>query len=429
MRRHNNVFEDDFALDDGYMSDDNQRTSKRDDDAPPKPDSHAPVAFPHDAPPAPPPVRNAPSAKVGAAAVGLDSLSMSDDDGDDVSDSAYLEEPGRPRAGRALTSSTGEDYVEGPETLRVVDGFLDPALAAELRGTFDARFEDPRELHENRFVWDYWRVPQQYDLHRTFAADYFGDTDAYDRLEDALLAFGQRELGCAAMTPVWLSYYVDGNGQELHCDNPHGPWAFVLSLTEWDDDVARRAFEGGETMLLKQAVLDFWRGFPGGAMEFGDIVDLVEPRFNRLTVFDPRIPHGVRQVRGTRDPRRGRLVLHGWFTDPEPFFDDDAGVDGAEASDALNAALGPLFAELGQMPRAYGTLTVRLTIDGGTGEVDGLEWLTDTLMPDRGECLDVEDVRAQVLDVVEARLMTAQMPAREDGSDESWCITLPLVFD
>ncbi len=26
---------------------------------------------------------------------------------------------------------------------------------------------------------------------------------------------------------------------------------------------------------------------------------------------DPRFPHGVRQVQGTRDPRKGRLVLHG----------------------------------------------------------------------------------------------------------------------
>ena len=45
-------------------------------------------------------------------------------------------------------------------------------------------------------------------------------------------------------------------------------------------------------------------------------VHLVEPRFNRLTVFDGRYPHGVRPVEGTRDPLKARLVLHGWFTDP-----------------------------------------------------------------------------------------------------------------
>ena len=46
----------------------------------------------------------------------------------------------------------------------------------------------------------------------------------------------------------------------------------------------------------------------------------VEPLFNQLTIFDGRIPHGVRQVEGTRDPLLGRLVLHGWFTQPSPFF-------------------------------------------------------------------------------------------------------------
>lgn len=25
-----------------------------------------------------------------------------------------------------------------------------------------------------------------------------------------------------------------------------------------------------------------------------------------------RIPHGVRQVEGVRDPAKGRIVLHGW---------------------------------------------------------------------------------------------------------------------
>ena len=50
-------------------------------------------------------------------------------------------------------------------------------------------------------------------------------------LEDALLAYGETHLGCSAITPLWLSCYVHGCRQELHADVPHGPWAFVLSLT------------------------------------------------------------------------------------------------------------------------------------------------------------------------------------------------------
>ena len=62
-------------------------------------------------------------------------------------------------------------------------------------------------------------------------------------------------------------------------------------------------------MILKPHVLDYWRSFqPGIGLEEKHFIDTVEPRFNRLTVFDPRFPHGVRPVKGTRDPLKGRLV-------------------------------------------------------------------------------------------------------------------------
>ena len=85
-------------------------------------------------------------------------------------------------------------------------------------------------------------------------------------MEDSLLCYAQEKLGCRSITPVWLSYYVDGCGQELHADVPHGPWAFVLSLTRWEG----RRFEGGETEILRPHVLDYWRTFewddgPAGA--------------------------------------------------------------------------------------------------------------------------------------------------------------------
>ena len=46
-------------------------------------------------------------------------------------------------------------------------------------------------------------------------------------------------------------------------------------------------------------------------LELPQLMSLVEPHFNQLTVFDPRFPHGVRPVSGTKDPLRSRLVLHG----------------------------------------------------------------------------------------------------------------------
>ncbi|KAJ1479049.1 hypothetical protein T484DRAFT_1815762 [Baffinella frigidus] len=71
------------------------------------------------------------------------------------------------------------------------------------------------------------------------------------------------------------------------------------------------------TFILEPALLDYWRGFdPTKGLEESKLtrtVDpcfnrltifdhrLVDPCFNRLTIFDPRLPHGVREVRGTRD--------------------------------------------------------------------------------------------------------------------------------
>lgn len=78
-----------------------------------------------------------------------------------------------------------------------------------------------------------------------------------------------------------------------------------VAATDWEG----RGFTGGETMILKPHVLDYWRSFqPGQGLEERHFLDLVEPRFNRLTVFDPRFPHGVRAVTGTRDPLKARLV-------------------------------------------------------------------------------------------------------------------------
>lgn len=106
---------------------------------------------------------------------------------------------------------------------------------------------------------------------------------------------------------------ADGCYQELHCDNVHGPWAFVLSLTDWES----RTFTGGETMILSDTTLNFWSNFATDTViERRHLMELVEPHFNQLTVFDPRFPHGVREVHGTREPTQARIVLHGWFVEP-----------------------------------------------------------------------------------------------------------------
>ena len=174
----------------------------------------------------------------------------------------------------------------------IVDQFAPEAR--DLRATFEERFADPRVARTDRFVWDYWHVPGQYTALRTPAWTYF-DKKVYESFHNRLVQWGRRTLGCHDISPPWLSCYVEGCGQQFHADVPHGPFAFVYSLTPWKG----RTFRGGETFLLRDEVLDFWTDFSSQKEnEESEILRLVEPKFDRLTVFDPRIPHGVRTVTG-----------------------------------------------------------------------------------------------------------------------------------
>mmetsp|Transcript_33891 Transcript_33891/g.54907 ORF Transcript_33891/g.54907 Transcript_33891/m.54907 type:complete len:274 (-) Transcript_33891:261-1082(-) len=250
-------------------------------------------------------------------------------------------------------------------------------------------------------------------------ANLFFPKKVYKALEDALLEYGQKKLGCRSITPIWLSYYVDGCRQELHCDNPHGPWAFVFSLTNWDE----RKFTGGETMILNERVLNFWSSFQSSEIvEFPKLVDLIEPKFDRLTVFNPRFPHGVRVVEGVRDPREARIVLHGWFSDPEPFY--EGALTEEAAVPTLNAALEKLFAVLEELPSAIGTMTVRLTVEPN-GSVSDLEWLTDTLIADPLSGSSNDEVREAVITEIINHLASIDFP-HADGITH---ITLPFSFE
>eukprot|EP00798_Chlamydomonas_sp_ICE-L_P002375 gene2375-8682_t len=319
-----------------------------------------------------------------------------------------------------------EELQELSQALHVIveDSFLVEDLAVSLRGVFDERFQDPRKTTPERFLWDYWHIPNQYTLVRTQAQVYFPG-DLYDQLEDALISYGETYLGCRAITPVWMSYYIDGCSQELHCDNPHGPFAFVLSLTDWEN----RKFLGGETMILKPGILDYWGSVyqPHQGLEQKDIVRLVKPHFNRLTVFDPRFPHGVRRVSGTHDPMKARLVLHGWFTEPSPFF--TGALTAEEASDVLNTGLESLYEDLASLPQATGTLSVRLNVSGENGAVTEVRWLADTLIPIPGSGLTQEAVRAGIQHTIQEVMLQLTFPTPSAVGGGDTLITLPVVFE
>jgi hypothetical protein len=293
----------------------------------------------------------------------------------------------------------------------IVDRFAPEAR--DLRRVFDERFADPRSTRADRFVWDWWHVPGQYTALRTPAWTYF-PRRVYEAFHRRLVAWGRETLGCHDISPPWLSCYVDGCRQELHGDLPHGPFAFVYSLTNWRG----RAFAGGETLLLRDEVLDFWHDFRSvRAVEERELIRAVEPRFDRLTVFDPRIPHGVRTVTGTRDPREGRLVIHGWFVQPRPF------VRGPVSVRSLTARVEEMGAQLaawiGDLPLA-GVLALAFAVDK-RGAVRNLHVLSDTTrVPLADEAARVRLVR---------RMRQSVAGWRFGKQREASHVTLPIVFE
>jgi hypothetical protein len=292
-----------------------------------------------------------------------------------------------------------------------VDGFAPEAR--QLRAVFDERFAEPRSTRGDRFVWDWWHVPGQYTALRTPAWTYF-PRRVYESFHRRLVVWGRETLGCHDISPPWLSLYIDGCRQELHGDLPHGPWAFVYSLTNWRN----REFSGGETLLVRDEVLDFWHDFRSvRAVEEHELLRAIEPRFGRLTVFDPRIPHGVRQVTGTRDPRHGRLVIHGWFVQPRPF------IRGPLTTRTLETRLGALSEQLGSwlgdLPIA-GLLSLALSVDRA-GHVRNVRILSDTTRVPLAD----EPARARLVRKLK-QTVAGWTLGKQRGPSQ---VTLPLVFE
>lgn len=294
----------------------------------------------------------------------------------------------------------------------VTDSFHSGAKA--LRDHFEDRFRDPREARSDRFVWDYWHVPGQYTALRTPAYHFFPEK-IYDAFHQELVWWGRRTLGCHDVSPPWMSCYLDGFGQELHGDLPHGPWAFVYSLTPWQ----KRKFRGGETVLLKDDVLSYWQGFKSTrGLEREDITEEIPAKFNRLTVFDPRVPHGVRTVEGVRDLLEGRLVIHGWFVQPRPF------IEGPMAPRELQGMIDDLSGELSKLIEEgldlSGLLSLKIQI-ATSGAVTKVQPLGNSLRHPAGD----ERIEKALVRHVQNWIGDVKFKKQRKATN----VTLPLVFE
>ncbi len=298
------------------------------------------------------------------------------------------------------------------QSLLTVDSFFKNAKV--MRAHFEERFGDPRRSDRGRFVWDYWNVPDQYTALRTPAFEFFPEK-MYDAFHQHLVWWGRRNLGCHDISPTWMSCYIDGCHQQFHGDLPHGPWAFVFSLTPWQN----REFSGGETMLLREEILSYWTQFSSGkALEKQDVVQEVPALFNRLTVFDPRIPHGVREVRGPRDVLKGRLVIHGWFVQPRPF------IEGSLPTKHLQAAINGLSEELQKLFNegldVTGVLSLHFQVSIA-GKVRIPKVLSNSVRHPRGDAA-IEMALIQHI----CSYLTSITFGKQKGPSS---VTLPLVFE
>lgn len=302
-----------------------------------------------------------------------------------------------------LTGTKMKDYY------RVVEDFY--PKVSELKNYFNEQFANPRDSHEKRFVWDYWYLENQYKLHRTPAYYYFPE-EIYKPFEEYLMAWGQQNLGCQLISPPWISYYTDGCYQNLHADNPHGPWAYVFSLTDWDE----RRFTGGETQVIQPQVLEYWKHFsPERGFEREDIIKEIPSKFNQLTVFDPRLPHGVGRVEGAHEPTKSRIVIHGWFINPNPNFEGT--LSDEQVTDGLNKMLEPIFENLQEFSDVKGVLVTRFTVQAD-GSVTNVEAMSNTLVS--YEDFDKDDLENGILgDIASAKF------EKTSGITQ---VTLPIIF-
>jgi hypothetical protein len=250
-----------------------------------------------------------------------------------------------------------------------VDNFLSDELALDMRAAIDRHFAEPYKQNAEHQVWNYWYVPDMYTFLRTSADKVMG-SQLLQRFHAALTSWAWQRLGLGHVTYPYLSLYVDGCSQSIHNDSTNGRFGYVYSLT-WD----QRDTRGGETIVYHEG--DLYRSnlsrMTGGK---GGLYEMIDSRFNRLAIFDDRMPHGVNRIEGSMNPVHGRLVLHGHISESAP------GVNGPLEPDIV----GPLVEEAANIALSrfdmktdpHGPVTLRLTI-GSDGSVERARLLLDRL--------------------------------------------------
>ena len=319
----------------------------------------------------------------------------------------------------------------------------DLPCASATRENIEKLFNDPRQPSGERFVWDPWFVncgegkdgeeaplpgdsddytpvegeretaasQIQYSLTRAQCNNVLSE-DNFETLVEEITQLG-RSIGCAAITPPWISMYSTGDQQNFHTDSTQGPMAYTFSISKGYG----QTFWGGETMILTPNVLDYWRDLDTSlGTEAPSIVRYLPPTFGRFTAFDGRVPHGVQPVHCPRGgPLESRIVIHGWFAQPETIWTGDL-ADDDEAQSTLDTALADitnnLFGETGEVGRVIGYLAIRLDISSN-GEVTEVTSVCDTLQADPSDFRGVVGYDEEGREVLEDAVADIKLTLRE----------------
>jgi len=261
------------------------------------------------------------------------------------------------------------------DRLIIVDDFLPLELAEAMRQGIDDHFANPAvHAPDTHQIWNYWFVPELYAYLRTQPEKVIAHASV-DAFVEQLRAWSIQTLGLARISWPFLSCYVAGCRQGLHNDSANGRFGYVYSLTRDE-----RKTIGGETIVHHEG--DLFRSLsarPGAGRSF---FDAVAPRFNRLVVFDDRMPHAVERLEGSMDPLQGRFVLHGHISETEPLI---GGALPAETLVEMVRAAFASFAESAFVDDYHGPLTVRLDV-AADGKVDECSVMLDRVIhPGDGE--------------------------------------------
>ena len=239
----------------------------------------------------------------------------------------------------------------------IVDDFSPDAQ--HMRQRIDEHFDEQlgkKMDFAKRAIWNYWYVDTLYTYLRANPDSVFPSLYQLflTRLKDYCAVNFGLDPGRG-----YLSMYIDGCGQNIHNDAKNGRLAYVYSLTKWNE----RHFDGGETIIYKLGEGAYANTFRASAGT--GFYEMVPPVFNRLLLFDDRMPHAVRPIHGTMKPEDARFVMHGHLRELPRIGYIEGGLRGADLSSQWQQMSEPVSRML-QSHEQHGFITYELVVNAAS---------------------------------------------------------------